>query len=170
MRYRSKHILFMLLFAGPQAVGVATSPVIPSHHYIVSGTLHRSPGLGRSNFAIALAGKAGSQAFERLTGRGKNSPAPISITDSTGRFHVSVYDYRSFDSLRLMIILPDRGPLFGPPFPRTLATSVITEYGTFEEARGCVGCGDPSSYSVITGYRYSFPEQELRIEVSTTPF
>ncbi len=160
MRQHFVQILVVLLLAGPHTVSVATSPVTPFHLYSISGTLVRAAGMDRSNFTVALSGKFASQQYIRLSGRAKNSPAPVSITDSSGRFWISVYDVHSYDSLRLMVIIPGGEPLFASPFPRTSATSVINEYGTFtHNVRGCTGCGDPASSTIITEYRYSFPEQ-----------
>jgi hypothetical protein len=149
----------------PYTISIATSPAIPWHQYNVRGNLTRATG-SKANFSVVLAGKFGRDSYQRLRGVSfGSSQFPVGITDSLGAFFINVYEGLQFDSLRVMVVLPDREPVLGTPFS-VKSANVFTEYGTFTDdgILDCSGCLKSSrSKIIVTGYTYSFAEQSVAI-------
>ncbi|MBX2991079.1 MAG: hypothetical protein KF749_07905 [Bacteroidetes bacterium] len=147
---------------GPSTLGIATSPIVPWQHYVVHGTVQRAPGLSKENFTCTLAGKLGTGAYQRLRGGIRPVSIPVAITDSSGRFSISVSDGTKYDSLVVMVVLPDRDPEFGEPFSVATA-SVIPQYiaTDYTDPSGCSACRATGKTTVIDGYVYNLPEQTV---------
>jgi hypothetical protein len=158
-------LLLLLLTAtvlSPMTFGIATTPKTVWHQYVAHGTLERAQGLSRENFTVALAGKI--EDYRRIHGTLPPSPSPVALTDTNGRFFISVSDAIRYDSVRVMVIRPDSLPLFGEPLAVSTAT-IFTEYTTvdYSDPTGCVGCRTTGKTSVVAGYVYNFPEQRIEL-------
>lgn len=161
---KARLLLFLVaaVVLSPMTFGIATEPILVWHQYVVHGTLERPAGLPRENFTVALAGKISLEGYRRIPGTVRPSPSPLAITDTSGRFFISVADAIRYDSVRVMVVRPDSLPLFGAPLAVSTA-SVLTEYSTvdYTDPAGCSGCRPTGTTTVITGYVYNFPEQRL---------
>lgn len=162
MRTYSLLLILLAVILAPFTFGIATTPKILWHQYVVSGTLERASGLSRENFTVALAGRIGSEEYRRIRGTIRPSPSPVAITDTSGRFLISVSDAVRFDSIRVMIVRPDSLPLFGEPLA-VGAARVFTEYTTadYTDPEGCNGCRTTGTTTVVAGYVYNFSEQSV---------
>lgn len=155
----------ILLMLGPTTFSIATSPTVPYHQYILTGRLVRPSGGSTKDFTVVLFAKrfpTQSPAFVRVYGV-SGSERVIFITDSTGRFDLSVRDYSFADSIAVGIILPDREPVLGEPISRKNLIST-TEYGTFtyDDGKNC-NCSSPTTSTIVVGYRYQIPEQTITV-------
>lgn len=168
-RYGMKTFLrtssLILLLLSPFVFSIATSPAVITHQYLVRGQVTRQSGASKKNFSIVLAGKRNAGQFERVRGYSGNSQSPVGLTDSIGAFYVNVYGNERFDSLRAMVVVPDRDSIVGQSFSINTAT-IFTEYGSFpynDGSAGCNGCTTTGTTSVITGYTYNLPDQTVQI-------
>jgi len=160
-------LLLLLLTAAVLSLmtfGIATTPASPWHEYVVRGNVLRATG-SKANFSIALEGEVGRDRFQLLRGIYNGRwQSPVALTDSAGAFSIIVDAYARLDSLRVHVVIPDRDPVLGQPFPVAIA-QVITEYTTvdYSDPTGCVGCSTTGKTSVVAGYVYNFPEQRIEL-------
>ncbi|HXG01723.1 MAG TPA: hypothetical protein VNL69_13085 [Bacteroidota bacterium] len=162
MRTYSLLLILLAIILAPFTFGIATTPKILWHQYVVAGTLERASGLSRENFTVVLAGRIGSEEYRRIRGNVRPSPSPVAITDTSGGFFISVSDAVRFDSVRIMIVRPDSLPVLGSPLAVS-AAQVFTQYTTAEytDPEGCNGCRTTGTTTVVDGYVYNFPEQRV---------
>ena len=102
---------------------------------------------------------------ERIRGYSGKSQNPVGLTDSSGAFYINVFGNSRFDSLRAMVLIPDRDSLVGQSFSINTAT-VLTENGSFpynDGSAGCNGCTPTGTTTVVTGYTYNLPDQTIEI-------
>lgn len=101
--------LFLLLIS----LNFATSPKSPLHEYNYSGYLKADSVYSKENFAIQLFGKyQNSNNYMPLIGNNNEMDIPVFITDSTGKFYLTVTDYIKYDSLKVGVVHPANSPIF----------------------------------------------------------
>jgi hypothetical protein len=164
MRTLLKSLLAVSIMIGPYTFSIATTPAALWHEYVVRGNVLRATG-PKANFAVALEGKVGRDRFQLLRGPYNGRwQSPVSLTDSAGAFSIIVDAYVRFDSLRVNVVIPDRDPVPGQPFPVAIA-QVLTEYTTvdYTDPETCSGCRTTGKTSVVAGYVYNYPEQNVTL-------
>lgn len=154
----------ILLLLCPFMFSIATSPAVLTHQYLLKGQVTRTSEASKKNFSVVLEGKRSAAIFERVREHSGSSQSPVGLTDSLGAFSLNVYGDDRYDSLRIVVLIPDRDSIVGQSFSINTAT-VFTVYGSlpYTDESGCNGCKTTGTTSVITGYTYNLPDQTIQI-------